>query len=105
LELLMKFHEVLTEAIDQRKRIEFTYQSNTEDAPTRRVVDPWIYGDRNGKPALFGYQVEGGSGSECRRFNVGKIHSLRITDQPAQNRPESSADITKWDGIHAQWAA
>lgn len=101
----MKFHEVLTEAISKRKRIEFTYQSNTEEQPTRRVVDPWIYGDRNGKPALFGFQVEGGSGGACRRFNVDKIHGLKLTGQPAENRPDLNADVTKWNGIHAQWAA
>lgn len=99
----MKHHDLLKEAIASHKRIEFVYQSNTEETPTRRVVDPWIYGDRNGKPALFGYQVEGGSGSEPRRFNVGKIHSLKITDNRAEHHPSQNADITKWNGIHAEW--
>jgi predicted DNA-binding transcriptional regulator YafY len=97
----MDLHSTIKEAIETSKRIQFTYQGNTDAEPSQRTVDPWIYGERNGKPALYGYQLEGGSGEGQRRFNLGKVEDLRITDVPMKELPPKSADVTKWDSIHA----
>lgn len=95
-------HNAIVEAIQDRRRVEFEYCSNGEDTATVRIVDPWVYGSRNGKESLVGYQVEGGSGSEPRRFNLSKVKKIRVLDDKIENSPNAGPGVTKWEKIYAE---
>lgn len=94
--------DVIVDAIKSRLRITFRYRSNDEAEHSVRVVEPWIYGTRNGKEALYGYQVEGGSGPGMKRFNLERVKQVSLLADPIENHPENNGDVTKWDEIFAE---
>jgi predicted DNA-binding transcriptional regulator YafY len=93
----------LADAINSRLQVCFRYHSeNTaEEETTERVVDPWIYGCKNGKESLYGFQVSGGD-IGMRRFDLRRVKAVRLTGEFVGNHPEVEANITKWDEIFAQ---
>lgn len=95
--------DILIDAIKSRLQVTFRYKSNTESEATDRVVEPWIYGTRNGKPCLYGYQTSGGSGPGMKRFNLEKVKGIGLTGNFIENHPEGVSDVTKWDEIFAEW--
>lgn len=95
-------HSVIVEAIQGRMRISFNYRSSDETESSLRVVEPWIYGIRNGKSCLYGYQVEGGKPG-MKRFNMERVKKVSLTGDPIENHPAEFADVTKWDIVHAEW--
>ena len=97
----MKDHKaVLTDAIDNRLQVCFRYRGSDETETTVRVVEPWVYGYRNGKECLYGYQVSGGMVG-ARRFDLRAVGSIEMTGDPCDKHPDSF-DLTKWDVVHAK---
>ena len=96
------YHDVLVDAIKNRLQVTFRYRSNDEEEVTVRVVDPAIYGVRNGKACLYGYQISGGSSPGHRRFNLEKVKHVSLTGEHIENHNEVAADVTKWEEIHAE---
>jgi predicted DNA-binding transcriptional regulator YafY len=96
-------HSVLIDAIQSRLQVTFRYRRSEETEGTERVVEPWIYGIRNGKKCLYGFSVSGGKGQGLRRFNLEKVKSMNLTGDHISNHPSDVNDVTKWDEIFAQW--
>jgi len=70
---------MITEAIENRKQIEFDYKDEV------RIVEPYTLGvSSTGKDVLSAFQVEGGSTSSndlgWRLFSIEKIDNLRVSD-------------------------
>ncbi len=64
-------------AIAERKLLEFSYQGH------QRIAEPQVYGIKNEKYQLLGYQVRGGSNRpweipNWRRFDLDKMSAARI---------------------------
>ena len=95
-------HPALVDAIENRLAVCFRYHSenSSEDEPTERVVEPWIYGCKNGKESLYGYQVSGGE-QGMRRFDMRRVKSVKLTGERIENHPTDDANITKWETIFA----
>lgn len=95
---------LIIDAIKNKLRITFRYRSGDEEEATVRVVDPWVYGTKNDKESLFGFQVEGGTGQAIRRFNLERVKNVTLTGDVAEHSPDESQDITKWNEIYAEWS-
>ena len=97
-------HPVLVDAIENRLQVCFRYHSENsqEDAPTERIVEPWIYGCKNGKESLYGFQAEGGE-LGMRRFDMRRVKSVKLTGEKSGYHPQHPADMTKWDHVFAEW--
>jgi predicted DNA-binding transcriptional regulator YafY len=95
-------HPTLVDAIENRLQVSFRYHSeNSQDeTPSDRVVEPWIYGSKNGKESLYGYQVTGGEPG-LRRFDMRRVKSVKLTGERVENHPDKVADVTKWNEIFA----
>lgn len=99
-------HPTLVDAIESRLQVCFRYHSENSqvDEPTERVVEPWIYGMRNGKESLYGFQVSGGE-QGLRRFDMRRVKAVKLTGERIENHPTENADVVKWDSIWANTAA
>ena len=98
-------HPVLIDAIENRLQVRFRYRSENsveEDSSSERVVEPWIYGIKNGKESLYGYQVEGGSPG-LKRFDMRRVKSVHLTGETIENHPVEEAQVTKWDVTFADF--
>lgn len=95
-------HPTLVDAIENRLQVSFRYHSenSTIDEPTDRIVEPWIYGSKNGKESLYGYQVSGGSAS-LKRYDMRRVKSVKLTGEHIENHPDKAAVVSKWDYIFA----
>jgi len=76
--------------------IEFVY----EGVP--RVVEPHVYGQKDGTEQLLAYQVQGESSSnglpEWRRFNISKMSNLALTNRHfTGRRPTLSGEHAPFD--------
>jgi len=95
-------HSTLLDAIPNKLQVTFRYHSENsqQDEPTDRVVEPWIYGMKNGKESLLGWQVSGGEAG-IRRYDMRRVKTVRLTGDHVDNHPDAPADPTKWDEIFA----
>ena len=95
-------HETLVGAIDNRLQVTFRYHSenSAQEEASDRIVEPWIYGSKNGKESLYGYQV-GGENPGLRRYDMRRVKSVKLTGEHIENHPTSQAAVTKWDKIFA----
>lgn len=95
-------HPTIVDAIENRLQVCFRYHSENsqEEEPTERIVEPWIYGCKNGKESLYGFQV-GGENPGMRRFDMRRVKTVKLTGERIENHPDRSADVTKWDSIWA----
>ena len=95
-------HPTLVDAIENRLAVSFRYHSENsqEEDPTERIVEPWIYGCKNGKESLYGYQI-GGDNPGMRRFDMRRVKSVKLTGDRIENHPTDEANITKWDSVWA----
>jgi predicted DNA-binding transcriptional regulator YafY len=95
-------HPTLVDAIESRLTVCFRYHSenSSSEEPTERIVEPWIYGCKNGKESLYGYQVSGGE-SGMRRYDMRRVKSVKLTGERIEHHPEGEAHFTKWDEIYA----
>lgn len=95
-------HPTLVDAIENRLAVCFRYRSenSSEEEPTERVVEPWIYGCKNGKESLYGYQVSGGD-TGMRRYDMRRVKSVKLTGERIENHPTDDANVTKWETIFA----
>lgn len=70
---------LLRKAISERLLVEFDYDGY------HRVVEPHVYGKKEGEMQLLAYQITGESASdalpEWRRFDIDKISHLRLTNR------------------------
>jgi predicted DNA-binding transcriptional regulator YafY len=94
---------MLIDAIGSKLQVTFRYHSENsqEDEPTVRIVEPWIYGSKNGKESLLGWQVSGGEAG-IRRYDMRRVKHVELTGDHVENHPDKPAEPTKWDEI---WAA
>ena len=92
----------IVDAIENRLQITFRYHSENsqEEEPTVRVVEPWVYGCKNGKESLYGFQVSGGS-EGMKRYDMRRVKSVSLTGEHMENHPTAAANVTKWDNIWA----
>lgn len=95
-------HPTIVDAIESRLQVCFRYHSenSSADEPTERIVEPWIYGCKNGKESLYGYQVSGGDPG-MRRFDMRRVKHVSLTGERIENHPEKAEVVTKWDHIWA----
>jgi predicted DNA-binding transcriptional regulator YafY len=95
-------HPTIIDAIKNRLQVCFRYHSENsqEEEPTERIVEPWIYGCKNGKESLYGFQV-GGENPGMRRYDMRRVKSVHLTGERMENHPDKVADVTKWDSIWA----
>lgn len=95
-------HPAIVDAIESRLQVCFRYHSenSSTDEPTERIVEPWIYGSKNGKESLYGYQVSGGSPG-MKRFDMRRVKHVNLNGEHIENHPPKVADVTKWDNIWA----
>lgn len=95
-------HPTLVDAIENRLSVTFRYHSenSSEEEPTDRVVEPWIYGCKNGKESLYGYQLAGGEPG-MRRFDMRRVKVVKLTGDHIENHPTDGHDVTKWESIFA----
>lgn len=70
--------ELIRKALADKLVIEFDYGDH------RRVVEPHVYGQKDGKDQLLAYQVQGESSSdelpEWRRFDIAKMSNVKLTE-------------------------
>lgn len=89
--------QLIEQAIRSKSIVEFAYKDH------RRVVEPHVLGVKDGLLQILGYQVggtssSGGSLPEWRRFDLGKMVGLVITDNHfAGRRPFPSGRHSAWD--------
>jgi predicted DNA-binding transcriptional regulator YafY len=95
-------HPTLVDAIQNRLQVCFRYHSENSsvEEPTDRVVEPWIYGSKNGKESLYGYQVSGGDPG-IRRYDMRRVKKVELNGEHMENHPDRAGDISKWDNIFA----
>lgn len=99
-------HPVLVDAIQNHLQVCFRYHSENSavEEPTDRIVEPWIYGSKNGKESLYGYQVSGGE-KGIRRYDMRRVKKVELTGDHNENHPDRPGDISKWDEIFASTGA
>lgn len=98
-------HPILIDAIQNRLQVRFRYRSENsveEDSSRERIVEPWIYGIKNGKESLYGFQIEGGNPG-LKRFDMRRVKSVHLTGDPIENHPVAEAHVTKWDTTFADF--
>lgn len=93
-------HEIIIRAISERRMLRFDYDAY------QRVVEPHVYGIKNEKSQILGYQTEGSSHSgglpEWRRFDTSGISNLESLDTTfAGSRPFPSGEHSTWDQTFA----
>jgi len=93
---------VIVDAVQNNLQITFRYGSkNTAvEETTDRIVEPWIYGSKNGKESLYGYQVSGGEVG-LKRFDMRRVKHVKLTGEKIENHPSKAAVVSKWDSIFA----
>lgn len=98
----MSDHTILIDAIRSRFQVTFRYKPTDAEESTVRIVEPWIYGTKNGKESLYGYQISGGEVGP-RRFDLRKVKHITLTGFNCEEHPDSM-DMTKWDEVLAEWS-
>lgn len=95
-------HPLLVDAIQSRLQVSFRYHSenSSEEEPTERIVEPWIYGCKNGKESLYGFQISGGEPG-MKRYDMRRVKSVKLTGDHNENHPNKEAIVSKWDSIFA----
>ena len=92
----MSTEELIQSAITDKKLLKFDYHGY------ERIVEPHVYGVKNGKGALLAYQIEGGSSSgglpEWRRMFLDEISDIEILDRTFPGRrPTPSGEHSSFD--------
>jgi Predicted transcriptional regulator len=88
--------QLIEQAIRSKSVIEFNYSNH------HRVVEPHVLGVKDGVVQFLGYQIGGSSSSggplpEWRRFELGKISGLAVTDNIFPGRRQFPS------GRHSAW--
>ncbi len=96
--------EQIRQALAERRMVQFKYHGHS------RRVEPHTLGRvTEGRLALLGWQVSGGSASEpppgWRTFVLGEISSLKLIRTPFVPRPDYRPETTKLKAIEAEVAA
>lgn len=96
--------ELLRQALQERRVVQFRYHGYS------RRVEPHALGRvTEGRPALLGWQVSGGSASEpppgWRTFLLAEIKSLKLLRQTFTPRPDYHPETTKLKPIEAEVSA
>jgi predicted DNA-binding transcriptional regulator YafY len=97
---MQEHHTVLGHAIENRLRVQFKYKSTDEDVATLRMVEPWVYGYKNGKESLLGFQVE--PMPMTKRFDLRRVKHIELAGGECDQHPEQ-IDASKWDRVEARW--
>lgn len=98
----MNYQDLIIDAIENRKILEFYYDEN------HRIVEPHTVGiSKTGKEMLSAFQTEGGSnrGSvPCwGQFSLSKIENLQVLDESfSGTRPGYTRDDSRMDEIFAE---
>lgn len=96
--------ELLRQALEERRVVQFRYHGYS------RRVEPHALGHvTEGRLALLGWQVSGGSASEpppgWRTFLLAEIESLKLGRQTFIPRPDYHPETTKLKPIEAEVSA
>jgi histidyl-tRNA synthetase len=96
-----KVHELLLNAIEEKKLIQFNYQGKV------RIAEPHDYGIQNGSVRLLSYQVGGASNSgrlpAWRWIEVPEISALQVLSQTFPgSRSAASSKHHAWDEVFAR---
>lgn len=91
---------LLKTAISEKKIIEFNYHGY------RRIVEPHVYGIKDGKYQIQVYQIAGGSESggipEWRRMDLDEVSGMRLSEERFKGpRPYPSGKHSEFDDIIA----
>ena len=97
---MQEHHTALIYAIENRLRVKFKYKSTDEDVATLRMVEPWVYGYKNGKESLLGHQVE--PEPLIKRFDLRRVKHIEVDGGECSQHPQQ-IDASKWDRIEARW--
>ena len=96
-------HDLLIQAIKQKRLIRFVYQGK------KRIAEPHDYGMQKGSVRLLSYQVAGESSSgrlpDWRWLDVPKMSNVELLEEKfAGNRDVPSGQHHSWDKLYARVA-
>jgi predicted DNA-binding transcriptional regulator YafY len=89
-------HELLYEAIQNKRLIQFRYQKK------ERVVEPHDYGIQKGIERLLSWQVGGQSSGRLpgwRWFDVGNMQNIEMLDRSFPGNRAVSSKHHQWDQV------
>lgn len=67
----------VTQAIEDKRRINIYYDAPDNEASGRRTIDPYVYGlTKAGNPAIRAYQVFGDTGSEGQEWKLFRLDRI-----------------------------
>ena len=94
----MGIGSTIIEAIETKKMLQFNYHGY------ERIVEPHVYGTKNGKDALQSYQVSGKSSSgglpQWRRFFLDDLHDIKILNESFPGKRDYPSGIhSSFDNI------
>jgi len=97
---MSSWDSIIRSAIANKRVLEFTYHGH------HRVVEPHVYGRKNGVDQLLGYQIGGTSKSggvpDWRRFDLPDVNGATATPSGFPGpRPYPSGKHTEWDTTYA----
>ena len=97
---LRKFHELLLEAISEKRLIRFNYQGKA------RIAEPHDYGIQKGQRRLLAYQVRGASTGKLPGWRWIEVQGLSDLEVLKVNFPGSRGDESNkhhvWDEVFAR---
>ena len=94
----MSMEQTIIDAIDAKKMLKFDYHDH------QRIVEPHVYGIKDGKKSLQAYQTGGTSSSggipEWRRMFVDEMSNIQMLEQSfLGKRPSPSGVHSSFDEI------
>ena len=88
---------MIREAMSEKKLLVFDYDGY------HRIVEPHVYGMKNGRNGMLVNQVAGQSSQGVlgwRRMYLGNILNMRVLDENFQGQIEIKNEHSKWDFIY-----
>jgi len=91
----MSTENLIRSAITNKKLLKFNYHK------FERIVEPHVYGVKDGRDALLVYQIEGGSSSgglpEWRRMFLDEISDMEILERAFPGQRPTSGKHSSFD--------
>ena len=90
--------EMIRQAINEKKLLGYDYDGYN------RIVEPHVYGNKDGEDAILVYQVRGQSSSgglpNWRRMHMKKITNMMVLDETFPGKREVPNEHSAWDFIY-----
>ena len=94
----MDMDQIIRTAISQKKLLGFVYEARP------RIVEPHIYGKKDGRYGILAYQVDGESSGKLpdwRRMYLKKISGdITILDKTFLGKRPTAGKHSEWDEIY-----